>query len=169
MDHASPPSSTTRRLSLPVAALLAAVPVLVAATIGNFATMPNIAPWYAGLVKPPFNPPNWVFGPVWSVLYALMIVAFTRILRLPAATPGRGVAIAAFLTQMAFNALWSVAFFGAHSPAAGLVVIAALIVALGATIRAFSPLDRPAASMLLPYAAWVSFAALLNASIWWLN
>lgn len=167
--HPSNPTPPARRLALPVAALLAAIPVIAAAVIGNLATMPNIAPWYAGLVKPPFNPPNWVFGPVWGVLYALMIVAFTRILRVPAGMPGRGVAIAAFLTQMAFNALWSVAFFGAHSPAAGLVVIAALIVALGATIRAFFRFDRPAAYLLVPYAAWVSFAALLNVSIWWLN
>jgi tryptophan-rich sensory protein len=70
---------------------------------------------------------------------------------------------------MFFNALWSVAFFAAHSPAAGPVVIAALIVSLGATIRAFHRFDRPAAWLLVPYAAWVSFAAILNFSVWWLN
>jgi tryptophan-rich sensory protein len=167
MHHADHP--TAHRLSLPIAALLAAIPVLAAATIGNFATMPNISPWYESLAKPPFNPPNWVFGPVWGTLYALMIVSFTRILRVPSDAPGRGVAIAAFLTQMFFNALWSVAFFAAHSPAAGPVVIAALIVSLGATIRAFHRFDRPAAWLLVPYAAWVSFAAILNFSVWWLN
>lgn len=163
MEHA------VRRPALPVAVLLAALPVAAAAVTGNLATMPNLSPWYESLAKPPFNPPNWVFGPAWGLLYALMIVAFARILRVPADIPGRGVAIAAFLTQMLFNALWSVAFFAARSPAAGLVVIAALIVALGATIRAFHRFDRPAAWLLAPYAAWVSFAALLNASIWWLN
>lgn len=157
-----------RRPSLAVAVLLAALPVIAAAVAGNFATMPNL-PWYDGLAKPPFNPPNWVFGPVWGVLYVLMIVSFTRILRLPDDTPGRGVAITAFLVQIALNALWSFAFFAAHSPAAGLIVIAALIVALGATIRAFHRFDRPAAALLVPYAAWISFATLLNAAVWWLN
>lgn len=167
--HSDTTTPAARPMSLPLAALLAAIPVLAAATIGNFATMPNIAPWYAGLAKPPFNPPNWLFGPVWGTLYALMIVSFTRILRVSADLPGRGVAITLFLVQMALNAFWSVAFFALHSPTAGLIVIAALIVALGATIRAFHRFDRPAAWLLVPYAAWVSFASILNASIWWLN
>lgn len=151
------------------AALVAGAVVFAAATIGNLATMPAIPTWYAGLTKPSFNPPNWLFGPVWGLLYAMMAVAFWRILRLPAGAPGRGAAISAFLAQMTLNALWSVAFFGAQSPPLGFAVIAALWIAIAATIGLFRRLDRLAAWMLVPYLAWVSFAALLNGAIWRLN
>jgi tryptophan-rich sensory protein len=151
------------------AALLAGAVVFGAATIANLVTMPVIPTWYAGLVKPFFNPPNWLFGPVWGLLYAMMAVAFWRILRLPAQTPGRMAAIVAFLLQMTLNALWSVAFFGAQSPNLGLLVIAALWIAIAATIAVFARLDRAAGWLLAPYIAWVSFAALLNGAIWRLN
>ncbi|MBL8590904.1 MAG: tryptophan-rich sensory protein [Methylobacteriaceae bacterium] len=151
------------------AALISGLVVVAAATIGNLATMPAIPTWYAGLVKPSFNPPNWLFGPVWGLLYAMMAVAFWRVLRKPAAVEGRTAAIAAFLVQMALNALWSVAFFGAKSPSLGLLVIAALWLAIAATIALFRRVDRAAATLLLPYIAWVSFAALLNGAIWRLN
>ena len=157
-----------RRLSGLLALVFAVTPVVAAAVIGNLATLPNLAPWYAGLVKPSFNPPNGVFGPVWTTLYVMMIVAFWRVLRAEAA-PRRGAAIGWFLVQMALNAGWSVAFFGLHSPLAGLAVIGPLVVAIAATIRAFRPIDRPAAWLLAPYLAWVSFATLLNTAIWWLN
>lgn len=151
------------------AALISGLVVVAAATIGNLATMPAIPTWYAGLVKPSFNPPNWLFGPVWGLLYAMMAVAFWRVLRKPPAVEGRSAAIAAFLVQMALNALWSVAFFGAKSPSLGLLVIAALWLAIAATIALFRRVDRAAATLLLPYIAWVSFAALLNGAIWRLN
>src|ERR1700759_5231981 len=82
--------------------------------------------WYAALSKPVFNPPNWVFAPAWTALYILMAFAFYRILSLPR-TPGRRIAITAFLVQIALNGLWSWAFFAAHSPLAGLIVIVALL------------------------------------------
>ena len=151
------------------AALISGLVVVAAATIGNLATMPAIPTWYAGLVKPSFNPPNWLFGPVWGLLYAMMAVAFWRVLRKPPAVEGRTAAIAAFLVPMALNALWSVAFFGAKSPSLGLLVIAALWLAIAATIALFRRVDRAAATLLLPYIAWVSFAALLNGAIWRLN
>lgn len=150
------------------AALAAVVPVAVAAVIGNLATIPNISPWYEGLVKPPFNPPNSVFGPVWTVLYILMAWAFFRVLRSPKGSARRH-AIAFFLAQIALNAAWSVAFFGFHSPAAGLVVILMLVTVLAATIHAFLAVDRIAGGVLVPYLGWVAFATLLNVSIWWLN
>lgn len=162
-------SSRTAGLSALPAALIAAATVFAAATIGNLATMPAIPTWYAGLTKPAFNPPNWVFGPVWGLLYAMMAVAFWRILRLPAEQPGRAPAIGAFLAQMALNALWSVAFFGAKSPSLGFLTIVALWLAIAATIALFARLDRIAAALLVPYIAWVSFAAVLNAAIWRLN
>lgn len=151
------------------AVALSAGPILLAALLGNAATMPNIAPWYAGLAKPPLTPPNWLFGPAWTALYVLMGVAFYRILRLDPATPGRARAIWLFLAQLLLNAGWSFAFFAAHSPLAGLAVIVPLEAAILATILAFRPLDRIAARCLIPYALWVAFATWLNAGVWVLN
>jgi benzodiazapine receptor len=151
------------------ALLLAVLPVLTAAVLGNLATTPNIPTWYAGLDKPDFNPPNWVFGPAWGVLYVLMAYAFFRILRLDPKTPGRKAAIGLFLFQMVLNAAWSWAFFAGHSPLAGLVVISALWVAIAATLFSFLHLDRIAGLCFVPYIAWVSFAALLNFEIYRLN
>jgi translocator protein len=148
---------------------LAAIAPVLAASLSGWVTNSEITGWYAGIVKPSFNPPNWVFGPVWTALYALMAYAFWRILRMPAGTNGRNAAIIVFLVQIALNALWSFAFFGAHSPAAGLIVIALLWLAIVATILTFAKLDSVAAWCLAPYIAWVSFAAVLNLSIWRLN
>ncbi|WP_371682029.1 TspO/MBR family protein [Microvirga sp. 17 mud 1-3] len=149
--------------------LAAVLPVAAAGVLGSIATTPNIPTWYAGLAKPGFTPPNWLFGPVWTLLYAMMAYALWRILSLPKNHPGRPGAVAAFFVQLALNALWSWAFFGAQAPLAGLVVILALIVAIVATIRAFWPLDRAAALLLVPYLAWVTYATALNAAIWRLN
>lgn len=160
---AGDPTPPVRRL------LIAVVPVVAVSVAGSLVTTPNIPTWYAGLAKPGFTPPNWLFGPVWTTLYALMAYAVWRILSLPKDRPGRGGAVAAFFVQLALNCLWSFAFFGAHSPIAGLVVIVALIVAILATIRAFWPLDRLAAWLLVPYLAWVSYATALTGAIWHLN
>jgi translocator protein len=150
------------------AAIAAIGPVAVAGIIGNAATLPNITPWYESLVKPSFNPPNGVFGPVWTVLYILMAWAFFRILRSPEGTARRR-AVILFLAQIMLNAAWSVAFFGFHSPTVGFVVILLLVTFIAATIHAFLAVDRIAGGTLVPYLGWVAFAALLNASIWWLN
>lgn len=150
-------------------AFLAVAPVIATSLIGQAFTTPNLAPWYASLAKPPFTPPNWVFAPVWTTLYVLMAAAFWRILRSPAWEPGRRAAIGFFLVQLAFNAGWSIAFFGLHRPDIGLVVIAGLIVAISMTIYVFLDIDGVAASLLIPYLLWTSFATLLNASIWMLN
>lgn len=150
------------------AALAAIVPVAAAAVIGNVATLPNITPWYESLAKPSFNPPNGVFGPVWTLLYVLMAWAFYRVLRSPDGVPRRR-AILFFLAQITLNAAWSVAFFGLHSPTTGLVVILLLVTVLAATVHAFLAVDRIAGGALVPYLGWVAFATLLNASIWWLN
>jgi translocator protein len=154
--------------SAAVLALLAATPELAALTLGNMATLPNIPYWYADLDKPSFTPPNWIFAPVWTTLYALMGYALFRILRLEPA-PARGAAIRAFLLQMTLNVAWSFAFFGAHNPPLGFAVIVALEAAILLCIRAFAPLDRIAALCLWPYAAWIAYAAALNAALWALN
>ena len=159
---------TAQRLSPLVALVAAVVPVVTAAAIGNAATLPNIPTWYAGLVKPAINPPNWIFGPVWTTLYLMMILAFWRVLRAEPAK-GRRAASLWFLAQMALNALWSVAFFAGHSPLGGLAVILPLLGAIVVTMRLFARIDRLAGLLLVPYVAWVSFASLLNFLVWKLN
>lgn len=155
-----------RSLSLALAAIL---PVVAASLAGQYVTFPNLTPWYANLVKPSFNPPNAVFGPVWTALYILMAFAAWRILRLPSFMRRRRTALALFYVQLGLNAFWSFAFFGAHSPLLGLVVIIPLLAMIVATIAAFRRLDAVAAWCLVPYLVWVSFATILNASVWWLN
>ncbi len=152
-----------------LAAIMAAAPIFVAGALGNLATGPNIPGWYEGLTKPALTPPNWLFAPAWTTLYILMAVAFYRILRLDAETPGRRAAIVVFLAQLALNASWSFAFFAAHSPLAGLAVIVPMEALIVATIALFARLDRIAALCLVPYAAWVAFAIYLNAGVWLLN
>ena len=121
--------------------------------------------WYAGLQKPPFNPPNWVFGPVWTVLYILIAIAGWRIWR----RDPHGAAMKFWIAQLALNFIWSPLFFSAHLPGAAFVVIIALLVVILAVIMLTLDRERVSAWLLVPYALWVAFAALLNASIWWLN
>jgi translocator protein len=155
---------------LPFSRLLAAgLPVLMAAALGSLATLPNIPTWYAGLAKPWFTPPNSVFSPVWTILYALMAYSVWRILTLPDGIPGRSGALTAFFVQLGLNAAWSWAFFWLHSPLAGLVVIAVLLAMILVTLWQFWALDHLTAALLVPYAAWVAFATALNAAIWYLN
>jgi translocator protein len=158
----SPKARKIFNAALPVAA------VAVALVLGQIATFPNLAPWYSGLAKPIFNPPNWVFGPVWTTLYALMAFAAWRIMRLPP-SPMRRTALILFFGQLALNAAWSWMFFAAHSPLLGLVNIVPQFALILATIVAFRPLDGVAALCLTPLAVWVGYASLLNAAIWWLN
>ncbi len=169
MHDASQPLSPHMRPLRILRALAAVGPVVVAAVAGSLATTPEIPGWYAGLVKPAFNPPNWVFGPVWTVLFAVMAYAAWRILSIRPGTPGRRGALAWFYGQLVLNAGWSVAFFGMNSPASGLVVVAALFGAILATMDRFRRLDPPAAWLLVPYAAWVAYAGVLNGAIWRLN
>jgi tryptophan-rich sensory protein len=150
------------------AALLALVPVVLAGALGNAATIPNLAGWYENLVKPALNPPNWVFGPVWTALYILIACGFYRILRSKPSTTRRR-AISIFLFQMALNCAWSFAFFATHNPLLALTVIVAMEAAIVATIVLFRRIDQTAARLLWPYAAWVAFAAYINAAIWRLN
>lgn len=162
--------STARQLNVWLAALLAILPVVAASLIGSTVTVPQIPGWYAGLAKPPFNPPNWLFAPVWTTLFALMALAAFRVLRRPVETPGRAQTLFAYHVQLALNMLWSCVFFGLNGPAGGLVVIALLLAAMIWTMRRFEGLgDRVSVALFVPYLAWVSFASLLNASIWWLN
>jgi len=160
------PVTSSRSLALGLAAI---APSIIASALGGLATTAAIPDWYTTIVRPWYTPPNWVFGPVWTVLYALLAWSFWRILRLPPGLAGRGTAIVLFLAQMAVNLGWSLAFFGGRSPEAGLVVIVVLIALIVATMMSFLRLDRVAGLVFIPYLAWVSYATLLNIGIVWLN
>lgn len=159
-------NSLARKISL---GALAFTSVVAASVLGQLATYPNLRPWYAGLTKPSFNPPDWVFAPVWTTLFVLMAFAVWRILRLPRETPLRGPALGLFYLQLALNAAWSWMFFGANSPLFGLINIVPQFVVILLTLSVFRRLDTIAGWCLVPLAAWVGFASVLNSSIWWLN
>jgi benzodiazapine receptor len=136
------PTQGVRGRELQFAAL--AITVVVAASlVGQFATFPNLAPWYAGLVKPSFNPPNWVFGPVWTKLYAMMAFALWRILRLPYSR-SRQLALSLFFVQLGLNMAWSWMFFGAHNPLLGIINIFPQVVAVVAAAAVLYRLDKVA-------------------------
>jgi translocator protein len=148
---------------------VAVIPVVAASVVGQIATYPNLTPWYAGLVKPGFNPPNWVFAPVWTTFYVLMAFAVWRVLRLRRKTPARRLGLTLLFVQLALNTAWPWMFFGAHSPSLGLLNIVAQVAVIIATVIVFYRLDRIAAWCLVPLAVWVGFATVLNFSIWRLN
>ncbi len=135
------------------------------AGIGGLATAPNIPTWHAGLVKPAWTPPGWIFGPVWSLLYLSMAVAAWLVWRRGNAL----VPLTLFAVQLAFNAAWSWLFFGLHSPGAALIDVVLLWVAIAATMLVFWIRSTIAGLLFVPYLAWVSFAAVLNFTIWRLN
>ena len=137
--------------------------------LGSAATTPNLEPWYAGLNKPDWTPPAIAFPIVWTTLYVMMAVAAWLVWRKKAPVYPRRTALVAFFIQLALNAAWSWAFFAAHSPGFGLIVIGLLVAALLWTIVAFLRVSRPAGWLLVPYLGWAGFATVLNASLWWLN
>jgi tryptophan-rich sensory protein len=149
-------------------AVLAITAVAATSIAGQIATYPNIATWYAGLIKPSFSPPNWLFAPAWTTLYVLMAFALWRILRLPP-SPAKRKALTLFFVQLVMNAAWSWMFFAAHSPLLGLINIVPQWLVIIAAIAAFRRLDALAGWCLVPLAAWVAFASVLNAAVWSLN
>ena len=124
--------------------------------------------WYARLQKPAWNPPNWIFGPVWTALYTIMAVTAWLVWK-RGGFAGQRRALLFFLLQLLFNALWSPLFFGLHLPGLAFVDLVLLWLALLATVAAFWKAHRLAGAMLLPYLAWVTFAGALNFAIWRLN
>jgi translocator protein len=140
-----------------------------AGVLGALFTTPSIPGWYAGLVKPSFNPPNGVFAPVWTALYALMGLAVWLVYAKGAKKPEVKKALAVFAVQLVLNVLWSIVFFGAHAIFAAVVVIVLLWAAILWTILLFRGISRPAAYLLVPYILWVSFASVLTVSIYLLN
>jgi benzodiazapine receptor len=128
----------------------------------------SVGDWYRALPKPRWTPPNAIFGPVWTLLYALMALA-AWLVWLKAGLRGAGLPLALFVVQLALNALWSYFFFGLHRPGLALTDICALWAAILATVISFWGVRPLAGVLLLPYLLWVSFAAALNYAIWRMN
>lgn len=142
---------------------------LAAGAIGSVFTTSAIPTWYAALEKPIFTPPNWLFFPVWTVLYILMGVAAFLVWRKGLANRQVRTALIIFLIQLILNALWSVVFFGLESPLYGFIVIAVLSVVILFTVLEFYSISLASSVLLWPYLLWVAFAMVLNESIWLLN
>jgi benzodiazapine receptor len=140
-----------------------------AGIIGSIFTTPAIPTWYANINKPTFRPPNWVFAPVWTTLFLLMGIALFLVLRKGLNKKDIKIAISVFAFQLVLNTLWSFLFFSLKSPFAAFVEIIFLWIAILASIILFFRISRPAGALLIPYILWVSFASILNFSIWRLN
>lgn len=161
-------SSPAARPSLKRSLLTLAGWLLLTYTASATAVFVSIDGWYAGLAKPAWNPPGWVFGPIWTVLYAMMAVAAWRVW-LHGGWARQKAVLGLFLLQGALNALWTPLFFGLQQPGWALAEILVLLAAILATMREFWRVDRTAGLLLLPYAAWVAFASVLNGTIWRMN
>lgn len=140
-----------------------------AAGIGSVFTTPAIDSWYATLNKPVFSPPNWVFGPVWTLLYLLMGISlyFVWIAKTEKKAKRHGITL--FFIQLALNVLWSMLFFGLKLPIAAFIGIVLLWLAIFLTIKNFLHISKFTGWLLIPYLAWVSFATVLNLSVVILN
>ena len=156
---------TSRRHS--VAGLAVAIVIcLGVSAVGGLVTSTSVGSWYQTLDRPSWNPPGWVFGPVWLTLYTMMAVAVWDVWRSPGRTRR---AVALFAVQLALNLGWSVLFFGLRSPGLALVEIVLLFAFIVATTLEFKRHRPRAAGLMLPYLVWTGFASVLNAAIWWLN
>jgi tryptophan-rich sensory protein len=137
--------------------------------VGGLFTASSVSTWYATLARPSFNPPNWVFGPAWTLLYLLMGISLYIVWQHRGEMRKKRRAIILFLIQLGLNAAWSLIFFGLRSPLWAFADIMVLWVLILVTVVSFWKISRPAALLLIPYLLWVSFAAVLNYSIWNLN
>jgi len=145
--------------------VLIVVAVAATAVAGGLVTAPAVQTWYPDLPKPSWTPPSWVFGPVWTVLYTMMALAASIVWVARARGEDICCPMGAFGVQLLLNLAWSVLFFGLHSPLLGLLDICLLWVAIGVTVTQFFLVSKTAGWLMVPYWAWVTFAAALNASI----
>ena len=146
--------------------------VLVCVSVGYLSgtvTRESITTWYPTLVKPVFNPPNWIFAPVWTLLYIMMGIAAGLVWTNEYEQKIVKKALGFFAIQLGLNALWSYLFFGLHNPLLALIEIVLLWLMIFETYNQFKKIDKVSGFLMIPYLAWVSFATILNASIWWLN
>jgi tryptophan-rich sensory protein len=168
METNRPPEETPPEGHGSLAMFLALVfTTLLIGGLGALATARGVTEWYPTLAKPSFNPPNGVFGPVWTTLYLLMAYSMWLVWDAPGHL--RKVAQLTFGGMLVANALWSLLFFGLHRPGLALVDLVLYLILLTLWYRQLRALDRLAARLQLPHLAWLLFAGALNASIWWLN
>ncbi|MEM7603019.1 MAG: TspO/MBR family protein [Verrucomicrobiota bacterium] len=149
--------------------LICVVLINVLGAAGAIFTSGSLKDWYASLEKPPGVPPNWVFGPVWTVLYAMIGVSLALFWHLVTAGPAKRRALIWFFGQMVLNLAWTPLFFGAHLLGVALVVIIALLIGIVVTLVLFRKQHKLAGRLLIPYAIWVSYATYLNAGYFVLN
>lgn len=152
-----------------IALVIAIAAPLIVGGLSSISTVSSIPTWYRTLNKPSWNPPDWVFGPAWTLLYILMGIAAWLVWRVGWDKPAVRTALAVFAAQLVLNGLWSVLFFGLRSPGIALAEIVVLWCLIVATAVLFFRLDTRAGLLLMPYLAWVTFASGLNLSIWSLN
>lgn len=144
------------------------IPLAIGATAGFF-TVTGVDSWYQTIHKPSWNPPNWVFGPVWTTLYVMMGIALYLIWKSGAAASLKKTAIILFTIQLTLNFFWSFIFFDQRQIGWAFVEIIAMLLMILLTIFAFARVSKAAAWLMVPYISWVSFASILNYSIWRLN
>lgn len=149
--------------------LISIIVCLTVGVVGGVVTSPQIPAWYASLRKPVFSPPNWVFAPVWTLLYFLMGISVFLIWQKGEEKKKVKKALGVFAGQLGLNFLWSIFFFGLRSPILGLIDILFLWGMIIWAVEVFYPLNKTAALLLLPYFLWVSFASVLNAVVFFLN
>jgi translocator protein len=143
--------------------------ILLVATVsalGGWITSTSVSTWFPALDKPSWNPPGWLFGPVWTVLYGMMAFVAWRLWRVRDSVPAARRVLAAWFIQLALNSAWSFLFFGLRSPAAGLADIIPLLVVITWILVSLGRIDRVLACLWTPYVLWVGFATALNLSIW---
>lgn len=165
-----------RKITTDEFAMITALKLLISVTIplavggiSSIASARGVRDWYSTLATPPFNPPSWVFAPVWTALYVGMGVAAFLVWQKGWSDEAVRVALACFVVQLVLNGLWSVLFFGLQSPGWALVDVVLLWLSIALTVVLFWRVLPAAGVIMLPYLAWVSFAAVLNGSIWVLN
>ncbi len=150
-----------------------AIVVIICLAVGylsGMVTRASITTWYPTLVKPSFNPPNWIFAPVWTSLYVMMGVAAGLIWnQITTQKSAVTKALQIFAIQLILNALWSYLFFGLHNLMLATIEVVLLWLMIFETYSQFAKINKTASYLMLPYLAWVSFASVLTASIWWLN
>lgn len=137
-------------------------------SLGGWLTFLSVKTWYPQLIKPSWTPPDAAFEPVWTLLYLMMAIAIWLVWKAPTSRP-KFFSYALFAIQISLNIIWSGLFFGMQNPGLALIDIAALWIAIAATMAAFWPISRTATYLLVPYLLWVTFATALNAAIWHLN
>jgi tryptophan-rich sensory protein len=165
MNQESQPYSKT---SLVLGLAVSIVVCFSAAAIGGLATSSSVNGWFAGINKPSWNPPNWIFGPVWSTLYLMMSIAAWLVWK-NSGIQNAKLALGWFVFQLLLNVLWSVLFFGLQQPGWAVIEIVGLWFSIVITIVLFLQHSKLAAALLVPYLLWVTFATYLNYSIWILN